>query len=191
MNKLQEELQQLLPLDQFDSMSGEEVVGSVAMDLYRAEFATIRECGPELPQVLRDTILIIDLDTELSMSGITGFLENVSGRFLGETTEAMQRIGNDADAEILKNIQHMLSETGVTPEQLRENVNALSEQDVTTTLNTHGQQIHEVLQQVELEAGNLSMQSDNEEVFELLYQYVDTNKDRLKQELEHLLSNSI
>ncbi|SLK13364.1 MULTISPECIES: DMP19 family protein [unclassified Paenibacillus] len=191
MNKLQEELQQLLPLDQFDSMSGEEVVGSVAMDLYRAEFATIRECGPELPQVLRDTILIIDLDTELSMSGITGFLENLSGRFLGETTEAMQRIDNDADAEILKNIQHMLSETGVTPEQLRENVNALSEQDVTTTLNTHGQQIHEVLQQVELEAGNLSMQSDNEEVFELLYQYVDTNKDRLKQELEHLLSNSI
>ncbi|CAM2975083.1 MULTISPECIES: DMP19 family protein [Paenibacillus] len=191
MNKLQEELQQLLPLDQFDSMSGEEVVGSVAMDLYRAEFATIRECGPELPQVLRDTILIIDLDTELSMSGITGFLENLSGRFLGETTEAMQRIGNDADAEILKNIQHMLSESGVTPEQLRENVNALSEQDVTTTLNTHGQQIHEVLQRVELEAGNLSMQSDNEEVFELLYQYVDTNKDRLKQELEHLLSNSI
>ncbi|SHN72843.1 protein of unknown function [Paenibacillus sp. ov031] len=191
MNKLQEELQQLLPLDQFDSMSGEEVVGSVAMDLYRAEFATIRECGPELPQVLRDTILIIDLDTELSMSGITGFLENLSGRFLGETTEAMQRIGNDADAEILKNIQHMLSESGVTPEQLRENVNALSEQDVTTTLNTHGQQILEVLQRVELEAGNLSMQSDNEEVFELLYQYVDTNKDRLKQELEHLLSNSI
>lgn len=191
MNKLQEELQQLLPLDQFDSMSGEEVVGSVAMDLYRAEFATIRECGPELPQVLRDTILIIDLDTELSMSGIIGFLENATGRFLGETTEAMQRIGNDADAEILENIQQMLSESGVTPEQLRENVNALSEQDVTTTLNTHGQQIHEVLQQVELEAGNLSMQSDNEEVFELLYQYVDTNKDRLKQELEHLLTNSI
>ncbi|MGP3786802.1 hypothetical protein [Paenibacillus sp. 1A_MP2] len=68
-------------------------------------------------------------------------------------------------------------------------MNALSEQDVTTTLNTHGQQIHEVLQRVELEAGNLSMQSDNEEVFELLYQYVDTNKDRLKQEMEHLLSN--
>ncbi|MGC5770860.1 DMP19 family protein [Paenibacillus pabuli] len=189
MNKLQEELQQLLPLDQLESMSGEEVVGSIAMDLYRAEFATIRECEPELPQVLRDTILIVDLDTELSMSGITGFLENASGQFLGETTEAMQRIGNDADAEILKNIQHMLSESGVTPEQLRENVNALSEQDVTTTLNTHGQQIHEVLQRVETEAGHLSMQSDNEEVFELLYQYVDTNKDRLKQELEHLLSN--
>ncbi|MFC9707378.1 DUF4375 domain-containing protein [Paenibacillus sp. NPDC056933] len=189
MNKLQEELKQLLPLDQLESMSGEEVVGSVAMDIYRTEFATIRECGPELPQVLRDTILIIDLDTELSMNGMTGFLENASGQFLGETTEAMQRIGNDADAEILKNIQHMLSESGVTPEQLRENVNALSEQDVTTTLNTHGQQIHEVLQQVELEAGHLSMQSDNEGVFELLYQYVDTNKDRLKQEMEHLFSN--
>lgn len=73
MNTLQEELQQLLPLDQLEAMSGEEVVGSVAMDLYRAEFATIRECGPELPQVLRDVILIIDLDTELSMNGMSGF----------------------------------------------------------------------------------------------------------------------
>ncbi|WP_440117841.1 DMP19 family protein [Paenibacillus sp. QZ-Y1] len=189
MNKLQEELQELLPLNQIEEMSGEEVVGSVAMDLYRAEFATIRESGPELPQVLRDTILIIDLDTELSMNGMTGFLENASGQYLGETIEAMERIGNEADAEILKKIERMLSESGVTNGQLRDNVNGLSEHDITTSLQTHGEQIHEVLQQVELEAENLSMQSDNEESFDLLYQYVDTNKDRLKEEMEHILSN--
>ncbi|MFS0870291.1 hypothetical protein [Paenibacillus xylanilyticus] len=189
MNKLQEELQQLLPLDQLEAMSGEEVVGSVAMDLYRAEFATIRECGPELPQVLRDVILIIDLDTELSMNGITGFLENASGQFLEETIAAMQRVGNEADADILKSIQQELSENGVTPEQLRENVNALSEHDVTTSLKTHGPHIHEVMQRVELQAGNLSMQEDNEESFELLYQYVEHNKESLKREMEHIMTN--
>jgi hypothetical protein len=189
MNTLQEELQQLLPLDQLEAMSGEEVVGSVAMDLYRAEFATIRECGPELPQVLRDVILIIDLDTELSMNGMTGFLENASGGFLQETITAMQRIGNEADAEILKSIQHELSESGITSEQLRQNVNALSEHDVATSLKTHGPHIHEVLQRVELQAGSLSMQEDNEEVFDLLYQYVDNSKDSLRQEIEQILMN--
>lgn len=191
MNKLQEELQELLPLDQLEEMSGEEVVGSIAMDLYRAEFATVRENGSELPQVLRDIILIIDLDTELSMNGMTGFLENVSGQYLGETIEAMVRIGNEADADILIKIEQMLFDHGVTPRQLSENVNGLSEHDITTSLQTHGEQIHEVLQQVEMEAGSLSMQSDNEESFDLLYQYVDTNKDHLKQEIEHLLSQSM
>ena len=76
----------------------------------------------------------------------------------------MQRIGNEADAEILKSIQHELSGSGVTSEQLRQNVNALSEHDVATSLKTHGPHIHEVLQRVELQAGSLSMQEDNEEV---------------------------
>ncbi|MEK4661782.1 hypothetical protein MHH93_07805 [Priestia sp. FSL H7-0729] len=189
MNKLQEELQELLPLDQLDEMSGEEVVGSIAMDLYRAEFATIRESGPELPHVLRDIILIIDLDTELSMNGMTGFLENASGQYLVETIAAMERIGNDADAVILKKIEQKLSESGITHGQLRDNVNGLSEDDITTSLQTHGEQIHEILQEIELEAANLSMQADNEESFDLLYEYVDANKDLLKKEMQHFLSN--
>ncbi|WFR62290.1 hypothetical protein P9222_29390 [Paenibacillus amylolyticus] len=189
MNKLQEELQELLPLDQLEEMSGEEVVGSIAMDLYRAEFATIRDSGPELPQVLRDIILIIDLDTELSMNGMSGFLENASGQYLVETIAAMERTGNDADAVILKKIEQMLSENGITHGQLRDNVNGLTEDDITTSLQTHGEQIHKVLQEIELEAANLSMQADNEESFDLLYQYVDANKDLLKKELQHFLSN--
>ncbi|MNP56573.1 hypothetical protein D3C76_1513080 [compost metagenome] len=68
-------------------------------------------------------------------------------------------------------------------------MNGLSEDDITTSLQTHGEQIHEVLQEIELEAANLSMQSDNEESFDLLYQYVDKNKERLKQEMQHILSN--
>ncbi|MNI98220.1 hypothetical protein D3C73_1570300 [compost metagenome] len=72
--------------------------------------------------------------------------------------------------------------------QLRENVNGLSEGEVTNSLEVHGQQIHEVMQQVQLAAEGLLMQSDNEEVFEMLYQYVDANMDSLKQQLQQLLS---
>ncbi|MNW63698.1 hypothetical protein D3C74_419240 [compost metagenome] len=101
----------------------------------------------------------------------------------------MERIGNDADAVILKKIEQMLSESGVTHGQLRDNVNGLSEDDITTSLQTHGEQIHEVLQEIELEAANLSMQADNEESFDLLYQYVDADKGLLKKEMQHFLSN--
>lgn len=188
MKQLIEELQGLLPLDQLESMSGEEVVGSVAMDLYRAEFATIRKCGPEIPQILREMILLIELDTELSMNGIAGYLENSSGQFISETTAVLQRIGNETDAEIMQSIQDILSANGVSVAQLRENVNGLSEGEVTNSLEVHGQQVHEVMQQVQHVAEGLLMQSDNEEVFEMLYQYVDANMDSLKQQLEQLLS---
>lgn len=188
MNKLQKELAELLPPAHIDEMSGEEIVGSIAMDMYRAEFASIRERVTELPAVLRDIMLIIDLDTELSMNGMTGFLENASGQYMDKTIEALVRIGDNADAAILQKVGQLLSDQGVTVGQLREHVERLSEHDITTSLQTHGPQIHEVLQQVEREAYSLSFQTDNEESFDLLYQYADEHKAQLKQQLEHLLS---
>jgi hypothetical protein len=98
------------------------------------------------------------------------------------------RIGDNADAAILQKVGQLLSDQGVTVGQLREHVERLSEHDITTSLQTHGPQIHEVLQQVEREADSLSFQTDNEESFDLLYQYADEHKAQLKQQLEHLLS---
>ncbi|KAA8785370.1 arsenate reductase-like glutaredoxin family protein [Paenibacillus sp. 4624] len=187
MNKLQEELAELMPPAGIEEMSGEEIVGSIAMDMYRAEFATIRERVSELPVVLRDIMLIIDLDTELTMNGLTGYLENASGKHLREVIEALIRSGNETDAMILQKVEQLLKEQGITPEQLRENVERLSEHDISTSLQTHGTQIHELLQRVEQEVQQLSFQADNEEVFDLLYQYVDEHKDKLKQQLEQFL----
>lgn len=187
MNKLQEALAELLPLADLEGMSGEEIVGSIAMDMYRAEFASIMERVSELPTVLRDLMLIIDLDTELTMNGMTGYLENASGQHLREAIDALIRSGNEADAMILKKVDQLLVEQRIKPEQLRENVERLSEHDITTSLQTHGPQIHELLQQVEQESHNLSFVTDNEESFDLLYQYVDEHKDELKQQLEQFL----
>ncbi|MCM3131357.1 hypothetical protein M3629_01075 [Paenibacillus polysaccharolyticus] len=187
MNKLQEELAELMPPAGIEEMSGEEIVGSVAMDMYRAEFSTIREHVSELPVVMRDMMLIIDLDTELSMNGLTGYLENSSGQHLKEVTEALIRSGNETDAMILQKVEQLLAEQSVTVGQLRENVERLSEHDITTSLQTHGAQIHELLQQVEQEGQHLSFKADNEENFDLLYQYVDEHKNELKQQLEQFL----
>ncbi|PZT53483.1 DMP19 family protein [Paenibacillus silvae] len=188
MNKLQKELAELLPLAQLEEMSGEEIVGGIAMDIYRAEFSVIRERLSELPEVARDILLIIDLDTELSMNGLTGYLENASGEYLGQTIEALVRIGDETDAAILQKVQQLLSEHHVTVDQLRANVESLSEHDITTSLQTHGADIHEVLQQVQKAAELLSFQTDNEGSFDLLYQYVDEHKDRLRQQLEQFLT---
>ena len=107
MNKLHEELAELLPLANMEEMSGEELVGSIAMDMYRAEFATIRSVFQSCPVVLRDILLIIDLDTELSMNGLTGYLENASGQHLREVTDALIRSGNETDAMILQKVEQL------------------------------------------------------------------------------------
>lgn len=188
MERLKEELRELLPLKQLEEMSGEEIVGSVAMDMYRTEFATVRAGGPELPQLLRDMMLIIDLDTELTMEGISGYLENTAGLQLAETIAAMQRIGHEEDAAILDQIRGMLSAAGVTPEQLRANVNEMQEHDVASFQQTHGQVIGDLMQQVQEEAEKLSLLVDNEGAFERLFDYAEANKAQLKQELEQILS---
>ena len=63
----------------------------------------------------------------------------------------------------------------------------LSEHDISTSLQIHGPKIQALLQQVEQEGQQLSF-VDNEESFDLLYQYVDEHKDELKQQLEQLRS---
>lgn len=48
---------------------------------------------PCLTNTLHLAVLLIDCDTELSVNGLLGFLENSTGRFLGQTTEALRLIG--------------------------------------------------------------------------------------------------
>ncbi|WP_251572207.1 hypothetical protein [Paenibacillus sp. MER TA 81-3] len=73
---------------------------------------------------MRDIILIIDLDTELNMNGIVGFLENSSGLNLNNTIETLERIHALQDYELMSSIRHTLVKYGMTTQQLRGNVNS-------------------------------------------------------------------
>ncbi|MGG4345133.1 hypothetical protein ABEW68_26215 [Paenibacillus lautus] len=94
-------------------MSGEDIVGHIASNIYGKEYTQLRESLDQVPIVFRDIVLLIDLDTELSMNGILGFLENPSGEYIDETIEALERIRADKDFNIMKNIKNLLSSNGI------------------------------------------------------------------------------
>lgn len=70
---LRETVNRLLPIDEIPLLSGGDIVERIASHMYEGEFLSVRENLEIIPEFLKDIILIIDFDTELSMNGIVGF----------------------------------------------------------------------------------------------------------------------
>ncbi len=77
----------------------------------------------EYPQFIQDIIYIIELDTELAMSGIGGVLDNNIGEYMNEIILALQNIHANRDAQVLQQIINLynIDETG-------EKINELADQ---------------------------------------------------------------
>ncbi|WP_348623195.1 DUF4375 domain-containing protein [Paenibacillus peoriae] len=58
--------------------------------------------------MLRTIILLIDFDTELSMNGVFGFLENSTGKYLNETISALKLIKAEKDSSIMEEIKELI-----------------------------------------------------------------------------------
>lgn len=65
----------------------------LSVAVYEPPFSAARERLRELPAALRTVVLVVDFDTEVSMEGMLGFLENSPGRYLPETITAFETIG--------------------------------------------------------------------------------------------------
>jgi len=173
---LKETVNRLLLIDEIPLLSGEDIVERIASHMYEDEFLSLRENLELIPEVLKDIILIIDFDTELTMNGIVGFLENSSGFYL--TLDAFKRIQLFQDLEVLNRIKSILLENGVMLETLREHVNNLTEYQVASFLEIHGKELSSVFQSIENEADQLYLYR-NDDIFKQLFFYVEANKEKL------------
>jgi len=108
---------------------------------------------------------IIDFDTELTMNGILGFLENSSGRYLSETVAALQLIGSTKDAALLKEIEKQVEKINV------ETKIELNPYQVTSFEDRHSLN-EEALKKIEELADRLYLNSDDRNVFEYLVAYL-------------------
>ncbi|MGM1048068.1 MAG: DMP19 family protein [Bacillota bacterium] len=171
-------INKLLPVDRLSMMSGEEIVEHIALHIYKDHFSDIREHFEQLPEVLRDIVLVIDLDTELNMNGITGYLENSSGCYFEETMETLERIQFREDLNIMKNIKAILMTNGISLQKLRENRSSLAEYQISNFLETHGRTISDVMDLIETEAEQLYLYHEENNIFEYLFKYVEANKDK-------------
>ena len=128
------------------------------------------------------------------MNGILGFLENSTGFYLPDTIVAMEAIGAHDTAAILRTIQRIMAEHGVTHEQLRGNLARMQEWQITTFAESHGEKLTQMARLVDQESNklyiyDLTYDRQGEDVFGLLSAYIEQRKDELVALLEAYLAN--
>ncbi|MET3544881.1 hypothetical protein ABID47_001475 [Paenibacillus favisporus] len=178
-------IKNLIQLNLLTKKSGEEIINEIALNLYNEEnyHLTERDTFDKLPAVIRDIILVINLDTELNMQGILGFLENSTGLFLNDTIETLQRIQAEEDYDILKAIKSILEQNNVSTQDLRNNVDNQMEYSITSFSETHSSKYDDMVSEISEVADKLYLYDGDRNLFDYLIQYVDKNKNNLVGEL--------
>lgn len=174
--------------DLFD-FTASELVENICEGLYKEDAYLLRdkETFDRIPQLIRDCILLIDLDTEVSMNGVFGYLENSTGKLMNETIEVLEKIGAVRDARALNNIKKSLAEYGQKTDHLQANVQNLKEYQVGSFNQTHGSLDSEMLRRIEHEAEDLYIYNQEENIFDSMFDYIEANKQYLINELKEFL----
>lgn len=169
----------------FEQMSTTELIDYLAISIYKDPLSAARTRPELVSDVLRVAILIIDFDTEVSMNGILGFLENSSGAQLPQTILAFDRIGAQNTADCLREIQVAMNRTGVRPVDLRRDLEATKEYEVSTFAQRHGAAARAMASEVAPIARRLYLYrpTDGEPVFDKLQSYLEPRREEVMRSL--------
>ena len=173
-------------IDDFSSLSTEDLVQALSIRLYESPLNRLRETLSSRPEVFRVLTLVIDFDTEVSMNGILGFLENSSGHWLTETIEAFDIIRANETACILRRVQAAMNRHGISSSTLRSEVNAGTQYSVVSFRELHGAKSEDMSREVTQIAQDLYVDSPTaqEEPWSLLCKYVGPRRQQLLDALD-------
>jgi hypothetical protein len=172
------------PPSDYRSMSADEVLDDLYLQLYLPPFWKLREDLRSVPEVLRIPILIFDFHNEVCVNSILGFLENSTGSYLADTIGALETIGANDTAAILRSMQRIMADHGVTYERLRTDHFHMQEWQITTVRGRHGEELSHVADLIGQEAEKLYIYDnphnrERESVFDLLSAYIEQHRDEL------------
>jgi len=172
-------------------MSVGEIVEHLSIKVFEPPLSNLLYDLRSVPEVLRIPILLIALDTEVTMQGMLGFLENSTGLYLVDTIDALETISAHKTADTLRAIQRIMSEHGVTVEHLRRNLNNAQLYQITSFRELHGEKMLPMAEQIDREAQKLYIyhyrpidNDSTEPVFDLLEAYLQARRDELVAALE-------
>lgn len=166
-----------------------EIIETLSIKIYEPPLSTLRDRLSELPEVVRVVILLIDFDTEVTMQGILGFLENSTGLYLPETIQAFATIGANETAQVLRRIQAIMAKHGVSPSRLREDFAEVEQYQITSFAELHGEQLEPMTEEIDQEAEKLYLYAEHGEgVFSLLEDYVKNHRGELIKALNDSLA---
>ena len=185
MDNNREILKNLISIDNLEKMVAADIIDEIASNLYKKENFHIKKPNiiNKIPLVIKDIILLIDFDIEVNMNSILGFLENSTGVFLNETIDALDRIGAYEDMKILKNIKDIMKKYNVSIYDLRENVNNGILYEITSFIETHGDEYDEMADEISMEADKLYIGDSDRNIFDNLEIYIEKHKKELVTEI--------
>ncbi|MFT9367350.1 DMP19 family protein [Paenibacillus polymyxa] len=162
------------PHNNFSAADLVEHIGSV---IYGEEAGSIRDMIYEVPESVRTIILLIDFDTELTMNGILGFLENSTGKYLNETISALKLIKAEKDLSILEEIKELI-------EDINFNRQIKIEPYQVTTFEERHDLNERILERIKELADGLYVYSIDRDIFDYLTGYLSDNWIVLLKELK-------
>src|SRR6266516_1196275 len=115
-------------------MTADDVIQEIGGKIYDHPLSMIRGEAdfPDLANPLHLIVLLIDCDTEIMMNGMLGFIENMTGRHLVPTIEALRQIGASAVARQLQAVHDCMTRYGVTWQRLRGEFEGSHEYEITS-----------------------------------------------------------
>jgi hypothetical protein len=118
----------------------EDLLSELTIKIYESPLSQLRESGA-IADPLRPisiVMLVIDFETEVSMSGIADFIGNSTGRYANETVIALERIGCPNEAALLKKILAVAARVGMTHGEIQRERSGLAPFSVTSFKEVHG-----------------------------------------------------
>ena len=163
------------------SLPVEDVVNTLVGRMSEPPLSRLRERMSDMPDPLRVLFLVSDFDTEVSMNGIVGFLENLTGAHLPATIEAFDAIGAKTTAATLRDVEATMRQYGITHQMLRHPMADLEEFSIVSSSALHGKNVTRMFEVIEKRAQDLYcyQRESPEAIFELLCQYLEPRRQEL------------
>ncbi|WP_326400096.1 DMP19 family protein [Paenibacillus ottowii] len=162
------------PHNNFSAADLVEHIGSV---IYGEEASSIRDMIYEVPESLRTIILLIDFDTELSMNGVFGFLENSTRKYLNETISGLKLIRAEKDSSTMEEIKKLIEDINFNGE--------IKLEPYQITIFEERHDINErILERIKELADGLYVYSIERDIFDYLIDYLSNNWMVLLKELK-------
>jgi len=117
-----------------------DILQAFSVQVYEPPLSHAREAKgfPDLTDPVTILMLAVDFETEVSMSGITDFIGNSTGRYAPQTVQALEVIGCREQAAQLREILRIASSAGMTHEAIQRDLEGHEAYEVVTFSQVHG-----------------------------------------------------
>lgn len=128
-----------------------DILSEFAVKVYRPPLSELRDSGRigDTSDVVCAAMLVVDFETEVTMSGIVDFIGNSTGRFATETVAALELIGCTKEAECLRRILAAAAVAGMTHEAIQRERAGLELFAITSFSRLHGSKWDDVVKTID------------------------------------------